>query len=87
MNRQPCINSEDDFTGWDEPPTFRHAWQGTGLDVLEDTLVHTRRCVWCELAQHATYVRPGTRPKAWRNTPSEDHEAVVLEPAGTRASQ
>ena len=43
-----------------------HAWKSTGLDIVNDVLCSTRRCVWCEQQQHKPY-GAGSR-KAWRDT-------------------
>lgn len=77
----PCITEDDEMhEGWRR----RHSWQNTGLDIVADELVTTRRCVWCNLRQHSRYVQ-GTRPKTWRNTPGSEHAAAVLEAAGDMA--
>lgn len=43
-----------------------HAWQNTGLDIVNDVLCSTRRCAWCDAQQHKPYGAASS--KSWKET-------------------
>lgn len=59
-----CLDTEA------SPGRRTHAWHTTGLDIVDGHLCHTRRCVWCETAQHKGYgPAVAGAPRAWTVTP------------------
>ena len=56
---------------FDDPAAGRHSWENTGLDIVADVLVSTRRCVWCGVEN----IRPNRGH--WRAVPA--HLATLMD--------